>query len=211
MYYGWVFDLYIYVEDILLFFYFGECDDVVYVVKVICWLGFDIIFLCLVLYCIEIELMGRFDNGKLLIEFYMMFCLVIEIVVYDYDVIVIDSVLNFGIGIINVVCVVDVFIVLMLVELFDYIFVFQFFDMLCDLLKNVDLQGFEFDVRIFLIKYSNNNGLQLFWMEEQICDVWGSMVLKNVVCEIDEVGKGQICMRMVFEQVIDQCLFIGVW
>ncbi len=33
---------------------------------------------------------------------------------------------------------------------------------------------------------------------------WGSMVLKNVVRETDEVGKGQIRMRTVFEQAIDQ-------
>ena len=32
----------------------------------------------------------------------------------------------------------------------------------------------------------------------------GSMVLKNVVRETDEVGKGQIRMRTVFEQAIDQ-------
>ncbi len=30
------------------------------------------------------------------------------------------------------------------------------------------------------------------------------MVLKNVVRETDEVGKGQIRMRTVFEQAIDQ-------
>jgi chromosome partitioning protein len=41
-------------------------------------------------------------------------------------------------------------------------------------------------------------------MEEQIRDAWGSMVLKNVVRETDEVGKGQIRMRTVFEQAIDQ-------
>jgi chromosome partitioning protein len=44
--------------------------------------------------------------------------------------------------------------------------------MLRDLLKNVDLQGFEPDVRILLTKYSNNNGSQSPWMEEQIRDAW---------------------------------------
>ncbi len=75
--------------------------------------------------------------------------------------------------------------------------------MLRDLLKNVDLKGFEPDVRILLTKYSNSNGSQSPWMEEQIRDAWGSMVLKNVVRETDEV-KGQIRMRTVFEQAIDQ-------
>jgi chromosome partitioning protein len=40
--------------------------------------------------------------------------------------------------------------------------------MLRDLLKNVDPKGFEPDVRILLTKYSNNNGSQSPWMEEQI-------------------------------------------
>ena len=83
--------------------------------------------------------------------------------------------------------------------------------MLRDLLKNVDLQGFEPDVRILLTKYSNNNGSQSPWMEEQIRDAWGSMVLKNVVRETDEVGKGQIRMRTVFEQAIDQRSSTGAW
>ncbi len=42
--------------------------------------------------------------------------------------------------------------------------------MLRDLLKNVDLKGFEPDVRILLTKYSNSNGSQSPWMEEQIQD-----------------------------------------
>ena len=83
--------------------------------------------------------------------------------------------------------------------------------MLRDLLKNVDLKGFEPDVRILLTKYSNSNGSQSPWMEEQIRDAWGSMVLKNVVRETDEVGKGQIRMRTVFEQAIDQRSSTGAW
>ncbi len=58
------------------------------------------------------------------------------------------------------------------VEPFDYTSALQFFDMLRDLLKNVDLKGFEPDVRILLTKYSNSNGSQSPWMEEQIRDAW---------------------------------------
>ena len=39
-------------------------------------------------------------------------------------------------------------------------------------------------------------------MEEQIRDAWGSMVLKNVVRETDEVGKGQIRMRTVLNRLL---------
>ncbi|MCF3243871.1 plasmid-partitioning protein SopA, partial [Escherichia coli] len=73
-----------------------------------------------------------------------------------------------------------------------YTYALQNFYMLRYLPKNVDLKGFEPDVRILLTKYSNSNGSQSPWMEEQIRDAWGSMVLKNVVRETDEVGKGQI-------------------
>ncbi|WP_252149848.1 aquaporin, partial [Escherichia coli] len=40
-------------------------------------------------------------------------------------------------------------------------------------------------------------GNQSRWMEEQIRNTWGSMVLRQVVRVTDEVGKGQIKMRTV--------------
>ncbi len=124
--------------------------------------------------------MGKFDEGKLPTDPHLMLRLAIETVAHDYDdVIVIDSAPNPGIGTINVVCAAaDVLIVPTPAELFDYTSALQFFDMLRDLLKNVDLKGFEPDVRILLTKYSNSNGSQSPWMEEQIRDARGSMVLK---------------------------------
>ena len=211
MYHGWVPDLHIHAEDTLLPFYLGEKDDVTYAIKPTCWPGLDIIPSCLALHRIETELMGKFDEGKLPTDPHLMLRLAIETVAHDYDVIVIDSAPNLGIGTINVVCAADVLIVPTPAELFDYTSALQFFDMLRDLLKNVDLKGFEPDVRILLTKYSNSNGSQSPWMEEQIRDAWGSMVLKNVVRETDEVGKGQIRMRTVFEQAIDQRSSTGAW
>ncbi|VTM52720.1 plasmid-partitioning protein SopA [Klebsiella quasipneumoniae] len=192
-------------------FILGEKDDASYAIKPTCWPGLDIIPSCLALHRIETELMGKFDEGKLPADPHLMLRLAIETVAHDYDVIVIDSAPNLGIGTINVVCAADVLIVPTPAELFDYTSALQFFDMLRDLLKNVDLKGFEPDVRILLTKYSNNNGSQSPWMEEQIRDAWGSMVLKNVVRETDEVGKGQIRMRTVFEQAIDQRSSTGAW
>ncbi len=211
MYHGWVPDLHIHAEDTLLPFYLGEKDDASYAIKPTCWPGLDIIPSCLALHRIETELMGKFDEGKLPTDPHLMLRLAIETVAHDYDVIVIDSAPNLGIGTINVVCAADVLIVPTPAELFDYTSALQFFDMLRDLLRNVDLKGFEPDVRILLTKYSNNNGSQSPWMEEQIRDAWGSMVLKNVVRETDEVGKGQIRMRTVFEQAIDQRSSTGAW
>lgn len=45
-------------------------------------------------------------------------------------------------------------------------------------------------------------------MEEQIRDAWGSMVLKNVVRETDEVGKGQIRMRTVLNKLLINVLLL---
>ena len=140
MYHGWVPDLHIHAEDTLLPFYLGEKDDVTYAIKPTCWPGLDIIPSCLALHRIETELMGKFDEGKLPTDPHLMLRLAIETVAHDYDVIVIDSAPNLGIGTINVVCAADVLIVPTPAELFDYTSALQFFDMLRDLLKNVDLK-----------------------------------------------------------------------
>lgn len=126
MYHGWVPDLHIHAEDTLLPFYLGERDDAAYAVKSTCWPGLDIIPSCLALHRIETELMGRFDDGKLPTEPHMMLRTAIETVAHDYDVIVIDSAPNLGIGTINVVCAADVLIVPTPAELFDYTSALQF-------------------------------------------------------------------------------------
>ncbi|EAX3037190.1 plasmid-partitioning protein SopA, partial [Salmonella enterica] len=120
MYHGWVPDLHIHAEDTLLPFYLGERDDASYAIKPTCWPGLDIIPSCLALHRIETELMGKFDDGKLPTDPHLMLRLAIETVAHDYDVIVIDSAPNLGIGTINVVCAADVLIVPTPAELFDY-------------------------------------------------------------------------------------------
>ncbi|STH08630.1 plasmid partition protein SopA [Escherichia coli] len=127
MYHGWVPDLHIHAEDTLLPFYLGEKDDVTYAIKPTCWPGLDIIPSCLALHRIETELMGKFDEGKLPTDPHLMLRLAIETVAHDYDVIVIDSAPNLGIGTINVVCAADVLIVPTPAELFDYTSALQFF------------------------------------------------------------------------------------
>lgn len=70
--------------------------------------------------------MGKFDEGKLPTDPHLMLRLAIETVAHDYDVIVIDSAPNLGIGTINVVCAADVLIVPTPAELFDYTSALQF-------------------------------------------------------------------------------------
>lgn len=213
MYHGYIPDLNIHADDTLLPFYLGERDNAEYAIKPTCWPGLDIIPSCLSLHRIETELMQRFDEGKLPQAPHMMLRAAIESVWDLYDVVVIDSAPNLGTGTINVTCAADVIVVPTPAELYDYTSTLQFFTMLRDMLLAVDLgaEGFEPDVRILLTKYSNASGSQSPWMEEQIRDAWGSLVLKEVVRVTDEVGKGQIRMRTIFEQATDQRSSTGAW
>ncbi|VDA77203.1 Sporulation initiation inhibitor protein Soj [Klebsiella pneumoniae] len=86
--------------------------------------------------------MGKFDEGKLPTDPHLMLRLAIETVAHDYDVIVIDSAPNLGIGTINVVCAADVLIVPTPAELFDYTSALQFSICFVICSRNVDLKGF---------------------------------------------------------------------
>lgn len=211
MYHGYIPDLNIHADDTLLPFYLGERDNAEYAIKTTCWPNLDIIPSCLSLHRIETELMAR--ANELPQQPHMMLRAAIESVWDAYDVIVIDSAPNLGIGTINVTCAADVIVVPTPAELYDYTSTLQFFTMLREMLGTVDLgmEGFEPEVRILLTKYSNASGSQSPWMEEQIRDAWGSLVLKEVVRVTDEVGKGQIRMRTIFEQAIDQRSSTGAW
>lgn len=213
MYHGYIPDLNIHADDTLLPFYLGERDNAEYAIKPTCWPNLDIIPSCLSLHRIETELMQRFDAGQLPQMPHMMLRAAIESVWDLYDVIVIDSAPNLGTGTINVTCAADVLVVPTPAELYDYTSTLQFFTMLRDMLQTVDLgaDGFEPEVRILLTKYSNATGSQSPWMEEQIRDAWGSLVLREVVRVTDEVGKGQIRMRTIFEQATDQRSSTGAW
>lgn len=211
MYHGYIPDLNIHADDTLLPFYLGERDNAEYAIKTTCWPNLDIIPSCLSLHRIETELMARADD--LPQQPHMMLRAAIESVWDAYDVIVIDSAPNLGIGTINVTCAADVIVVPTPAELYDYTSTLQFFTMLREMLGTVDLgmEGFEPEVRILLTKYSNASGSQSPWMEEQIRDAWGSLVLKEVVRVTDEVGKGQIRMRTIFEQATEQRSSTGAW
>lgn len=213
MYHGYIPDLNVHADDTLLPFYLGERDNAEYAIKTTCWPNLDIIPSCLSLHRIETELMQLHDSGQLPQPPHMMLRAAIESAWDAYDIVVIDSAPNLGIGTINVTCAADVIVVPTPAELYDYTSTLQFFTMLRDMLGTVDLgvDGFEPDVRILLTKYSNASGSQSPWMEEQIRDAWGNLVLKEVVRVTDEVGKGQIRMRTIFEQAIDQRSSTGAW
>lgn len=204
LYHGYVPDLHIHAEDTLLPYYLGERDNAEYAIKPTCWPNLDIIPSCLAIHRIESEIEVLEKEGHLPVASHLLLRAAIESVWDSYDLIVIDSAPNLGIGTINVVCAADVIVVPTPAELYDYVSSLQFFTMLRDLMANVDLGGFEPDVRVLVTKYSTAVGNQSAWMDEQIRNAWGGMVLKEVVRVTDEVGKGQVRMRTVFEQAANQ-------
>ncbi|EAN2909077.1 plasmid-partitioning protein SopA [Salmonella enterica] len=204
LYHGYVPDLHIHAEDTLLPYYLGERDNAEYAIKPTCWPNLDIIPSCLAIHRIESEIEVLEAADKLPVPSHLLLRAAIESVWDSYDLIVIDSAPNLGIGTINVVCAADVIVVPTPAELYDYVSSLQFFTMLRDLIANVDLGGFEPDVRVLVTKYSSAVGNQSAWMDEQIRNAWGGMVLKEVVRLTDEVGKGQVRMRTVFEQAANQ-------
>ncbi|TPQ04213.1 plasmid-partitioning protein SopA [Salmonella enterica] len=204
LYHGYVPDLHIHAEDTLLPYYLGERDNAEYAIKPTCWPNLDIIPSCLAIHRIESEIEVLEAAGKLPVPSHLLLRAAIESVWDSYDLIVIDSAPNLGIGTINVVCAADVIVVPTPAELYDYVSSLQFFTMLRDLIANVDLGGFEPDVRVLVTKYSSAVGNQSAWMDEQIRNAGGGMVLKEGVRLTDEVGKGQVRMRTVFEQAANQ-------
>lgn len=211
LYHGYVPDLHIHADDTLLPFYLGERTDAFYAIKPTCWPNLDIIPSCLALHRIESEVMPLYDAGKLPCKPHELLRQAIVSVWDDYDVVVLDSAPNLGIGTLNVVCASDVIVVPTAAELYDYCSVTQFFAMLRDLIATVDLDGFEPDVRVLITKYSNANGSQSATMAEYIRQAFGGMVLNEMVRTTDEVGKGQLRMRTVFEQAANQRSTIHAW
>ncbi|WP_016673301.1 plasmid-partitioning protein SopA, partial [Yersinia pestis] len=211
LYHGYVPDLHIHEEDTLLPYYLGQRDDAAYAIKPTCWPNLEVIPSCLAVHRIESEIYGLHDQGKLPVAPHLLLRAAIESVWDSYDVVVLDSAPNLGIGTINVVCAADVIVVPTPAELYDYVSTLQFFTMLRDLMSNIDLNGFEPDVRVLITKFSNAIGSQSQWMDDQIRNAWGGMVLKEVVRVTDEVGKGQVRMRTVFEQAANQRSTPAAW
>ncbi|WP_392563190.1 AAA family ATPase (plasmid) [Orbus sturtevantii] len=211
LYHGYVPELHITGENTVLPFMIGEKNDLSYAIKTTCWPKLDIIPSCLELHRIESEVYAQYDDNKLAYEPHLLLRAGIETIWKDYDIIIIDSAPTLGVGTVNLVCASDVIIVPTPAELYDYVSSYQFFTMLNDVLSNIDLGGFEPDVKVLVTKYSNSMGSQSEWMLDQIRASWNEMVLKEIVRTTDEVGKGQIRMRTIFEQAADQRSTSSAW
>lgn len=211
LYHGYVPELHITGDDTVLPFMLGEKNNLAYAIKPTCWPQLDIIPSCLELHRIESEVYINHDEGKLNTDPHLLLRAGIETIWNNYDIIIIDSAPTLGVGTVNLVCAADVIIVPTPAELYDYVSSYQFFTMLNDVMSNIDLGGFEPDVRVLVTKYSNATGSQSEWMLEQIRGSWGEMVLSEIVRTTDEVGKGQVRMRTIFEQAADQRSTSSAW
>ncbi|ORJ23972.1 AAA family ATPase (plasmid) [Rouxiella badensis] len=215
LYHGYVPDLHIHADDTLLPFYLGQRTDAMYAIKPTCWPNLDIIPSCLAIHRIESEVMPLHDKNMLGgIAPQMLLRSAIESVWDGYDVVIIDSAPSLGIGAANVVCASDVLVIPTPAELYDYASANQFFAMLRDLMAALMADGgdvFEPDVRVLITKYSLASGSQSEMMAENMRKAFGDMVLDEVVRVTDEVGKGQLKMRTVFEQAANQRSSSRAW
>lgn len=211
LYHGYVADVNTHSTDTALPFMLGEQDDLTYAIKPTCWPGLEIIPSCLAMHQIESEMVTRSDAGQLSNDLHMMLRSGIESVFGNYDVIIVDGSPNLGMGTINMACAADVIIAPTPAELNDYMSTAQFFTMLRDLMKDIDLGDFEPDLRVLVTKLNHQPGNQAQWMLEQIRSTWGNMVLHHCVSETAEVGKGQVKMRTVFEQDKEQRGTTSAW
>lgn len=200
LYFGHVADVNVTPEDTALPYLLGEKGDLTYCIKPTCWPGLDIIPSCLAMQKIESEMDARAAAGELEQEPHLMLRAGLETVYDAYDLVIIDGSPNLGMGTVSMICAADAIITPAPADLNDYMSTAQFFEALRDLLNGVDLGGFEPDLRVLITKYSHQSGSASAWMAEQIRNTWGGMVLSNMVSMTDEVGKGQVRMRTIYEQ-----------
>lgn len=200
LYFGYVADVNIGPDDTALPFLLGDRGDLTYCVKGTCWPNLDIIPSCLAMQKIESEMMTRHARGEIDIDPHLMLRAGIESIYDAYDLVIIDGSPNLGIGTINMICAADSIITPAPADLNDYMSTAQFFEALRDLMNGIDLGGFEPDLKVLITKFSHQPGSASEFMAEKIRSSWGGMVLANVVKTTDEVGKGQIRMRTIYEQ-----------
>ena len=211
LYFGYVADVNTHADDTALPYLLGERGDLTYCIKPTCWPGLDIIPSCLALQRIESELERRAEAGELECDPHLMLRAGLETVFEAYDLVIIDGSPNLGMGTVNMICAADAIITPAPADLNDYMSTAQFFEGTRDLLAGIDLGGFEPDLRVLITKYSHQTGSGSAWMAERIRETWGSMVLNNMVSTTDEVSKGQVRMRTIYEQNSEQRSTPSAW
>lgn len=211
LYHGYVADVNVSREDTALPFLLGERGDLSYCIRETAWPGLHIIPSCLEMQAIETEMEKRADAGQLDQEPHMMLMAGLETIADDYDIIILDGSPNLGMGTVNMVCAADVILAPTPAEMNDYLSTAQFFEALRDLLDGIDLGGFEPQLRVLITKLNPQPSSSSVWMAKAIRQAWGPLVMENAVKLTDEVGKGQLRMRTIYEQNSDERSTTSAW
>lgn len=203
-YHGYVYGLNTTDDDTALPFFLGEESDPSYAIQETSWPGLDIIPSGLGMQDIETKLDQLAKDGALEFEPHMMLRGGIESVYSDYDMVLVDGSPNLGEGTVNMICAADIILCPTPAELNDYMSTGAFFTGVQGLLQDIDLSGFEPDLRVLITKYNPHPDSAAQWMADQIRKQWAGLVLDTAVSITDEVGKGQIRMLTVYQQDKDQ-------
>lgn len=206
MYFGYIPDLHVTSDDTVLPWMLGQRDDLSYAVKPTAWPNLEIIPSCLAMQALEQQM----PDADLPAPEHMMLRAGIETIMDSYDVILIDGHPDLGLGTINQICASDIILVATSAELNDYMSSVQYFTAVRDVMRELDIGGFEPTVKVLLTKLGNP-GSSSRWMEEQIRQQLGGMVLNGGIAITDEVGKGQLRMMTMFEQDQEHRSTISAW
>lgn len=206
MYFGYIPDLHVTSDDTVLPWMLGQRDDLSYAVKPTAWPNLEIIPSCLAMQALEQQM----PDADLPALEHMMLRAGIETIMDSYDVILIDGHPDLGLGTINQICASDIILVATSAELNDYMSSVQYFTAVRDVMRELDIGGFEPTVKVLLTKLGNP-GSSSRWMEEQIRQQLGGMVLNGGIAITDEVGKGQLRMMTMFEQDQEHRSTISAW
>ena len=206
MYFGYIPDLHVTSDDTVLPWMLGQRDDLSYAVKPTAWPNLEIIPSCLAMQALE----QKMPDADLPAPEHMMLRAGIETIMDSYDVILIDGHPDLGLGTINQICASDIILVATSAELNDYMSSVQYFTAVRDVMRELDIGGFEPTVKVLLTKLGNP-GSSSRWMEEQIRQQLGGIVLNGGIAITDEVGKGQLRMMTMFEQDQEHRSTISAW
>lgn len=206
MYFGYIPDLHVQADDTVLPWMLGQRDDLSYAVHATAWPNLEIIPSCLALQALEKEM----PLADLPVAEHMMLRAGIESIMNRYDVILIDGHPDLGLGTINQICASDIILVATSAELNDYMSSVQYFTAVRDVLSQLDLAGFEPELRVLLTKLGAP-GSSSRWMEQQIRKQLGGLVLEGGIAITDEIGKGQLRMMTMFEQDQEHRSTISAW
>lgn len=206
MYFGYIPDLHVTGDDTVLPWMLGQRDDLSYAVKPTAWPNLEIIPSCLAMQALEQQM----PDAELPVAEHLMLRTGIETIMDNYDVVLIDGHPDLGLGTINQICASDIILVATSAELNDYMSSVQYFTAVRDVLRDLDLGGFEPTLKVLLTKLGNP-GSSSRWMEEQIRNQLGGLVLGGGIAITDEVGKGQLRMMTMFEQDQEHRSTISAW